>query len=411
MKKLPWYLLPVLLMGVVVGVLVGRWDANKASNDPAPRVSKNPSDSPSQASSDEVVMSVEAVNFVPMPVLDTISANGIIAPASTAEVSPRLTGAVIEQVLVDVGDVVKAGQVLAVVDNSTLKNSVIQSQADLAQAGATLEKAKADLARVEPLLAIDAVSRQEVDSYRTALRQAEASVVASQARLDTAQTSLNNSHIISPVSGVVSAKTAQVGTQVSGTPLFSIIKDGQLEWQATLEPAQASKIALGQPARLIMGEAVITGKVARLSPIANNARDITVHVALPSGTPLKSGMYQTGEFILSQAVKPAVPMSALLATDGYEYVLALSPHKNGTHKVSRVKVIAGERQGQMVALDLPEGFPLDALLVRQSGSFLNDGDTVKVASTPVPTSPAQQDPQETALPISLARPDAQTQGQ
>lgn len=122
-------------------------------------------------------------------------------------------------------------------------------------------------------------------------------------------------------------------------------------------------------------------------------------------------MYQTGEFILSQAVKPAVPMSALLATDGYEYVLALSPHKNGTHKVSRVKVIAGERQGQMVALDLPEGFPLDALLVRQSGSFLNDGDTVKVASTPVPTSPAQQDPQETALPISLARPDAQTQGQ
>lgn len=377
MKKQWWYLLPVLLLGVVIGVIGGVFA--RKFGDVAPTDTPNKAISPT-APSDDIVMTVEAVGFASVPVPDTISANGVIAPKETAEISPKLTGAVIEQVLVEVGDVIKAGQVLAVVDNSTLKDAVVQSQADLAQAEATLEKAKADLARVEPLLAIDAVSRQEVDSHRTALRQAQASVIASQARLKTAQTSLNNSHIISPVSGVVSSKSAQVGTQVSGTPLFGVIVDGQLEWQATLEPAQATKITLGQLANITVGKQTITGKVTRLAPTANSAREIVVHVSLPKGTPLKSGMYQTGEFILSQAVKPAVPVSALLSSDGYDYVLTLSPYKNGTYQVARTKVIAGQRYGQMVALDLPEGFPLDVLLVRQSGSFLSDGDVVKVVN-------------------------------
>ena len=117
-----------------------------------------------------------------------LSANGIVAAVETAEVSSQISGVAIERVLVEVGEFVKAGQVLATLDTRTFEQQLSSAEAELATAVAAQEKAAADLARTEPLLAIDAVSRQEVDAYRTALRQALANVTAAQAHVESART-------------------------------------------------------------------------------------------------------------------------------------------------------------------------------------------------------------------------------
>ncbi|WP_319922990.1 HlyD family efflux transporter periplasmic adaptor subunit [Moraxella catarrhalis] len=94
-----------------------------------------------------------------------------------------------------------------------------------------------------------------------------------------------------PVSGIISAKNAQVGAVVSGTPLFSIIIDGMLEWQAAVPPADAANIHVGQTASVEIAGRQVIGGVARLSPVTNDSRDITVHVRLLRDSSASAGMY------------------------------------------------------------------------------------------------------------------------
>lgn len=372
--NVPWYYLLGALLLIVLGVVIGRTtDTQPTQDKSAAQIAPAPAQ--------PVVMAVEAVAPSVITVAEAIVANGVVAAKQTAQVSGHLTGVGIKKVLVDVGDVVRQGQVLAVLDDSALTDVLTQAGADLAQAQASHAKAKADLARVEPLLAMDAISRQEVDAYTVALQQAAANVVASQARLTTAQTNLKNAQITAPVSGVISQKHAQVGLLTSGAPLFDIIVDGQLEWQATIAPSQASQIQLGQSAQIHLDNRSITGRVIRLSPTANSAREVVVHVLLPSGAPLKVGMYQTGQFVLASQALPAVPVSALMSTDGYDYVWTLHAKEQDIYTVKRTKVQAGNRQGDQVVVDLPP----EVLVVKQSGAFLSEGDLVRVVDVVLPT--------------------------
>lgn len=379
--KFPWWLpigaLALVALGLVLGLGIGRVSGgDKAPNDNVVGASVKSLDS--QETNTAPVMSVEAITPSSATISDAVDASGIIAARHTAQVSGRVTGAAIEQILVEVGDWVRVGQVLAILDASSFKDSHIQAQADLDQAIASAQKAHADLARTEPLLQIDAISRQQVDAYRTAAKQADAAVVAAKAKVNNTATSLNNAKITAPVSGIISERQAQVGVLTSGNPLFTIIKDGALEWQATLAPNNAAKISIGQKATLMVGDTPIVGKVTRLSPTANQGREMTVHVAIPQGAPLSAGMYQTGKFVLGQSSAPAVPTSAIMTTDGYDYVWSLTPtdQVEGLYKVVRTKVNVLGYDGDKAATNLPP----DVLIVAKSAGFLAENDIVRVAT-------------------------------
>lgn len=370
---------PVLAVALLAaGVLIGRGST-------APETT-SPQDAPQAEQSQAVVMAVEAVTPEMTQVEHSLDANGLIAAVDTAEVSGQLTGVTIDQVLVEEGDRVRAGQVLAVLDTRTLQQQTRAAEAELTTAQAAEARAAADLARTEPLLAIDAISHQEIDAYRTALTQAEANVAAAEANLITARTRQQDGNVTAPVDGIISAKNAQVGTQVAGAPLFSIIKNGTLEWQAQVAPIEASRIQIGQTAHLTIGDRIIAGRVTRLSPVANDSRDMTVHVRLPNDGALSAGMYQSGKFIFGAQTVSAVPISALMTSDGYDYVWRLTPVADGRYQVKREPITILAQKDNKIAANLPD----DALIVASSVGFLNDNDLVTVASingetTPVPT--------------------------
>lgn len=367
-NPLLWAMCAIAL--VVFGVLIGRLTA-KPSESERP-TSGTSADAPDNT---KITMTVQATTPSPMLVSDSVSASGVMSTKEIAEVSAKITGATIEQVLVEVGDHVKAGQVLAVLDKDTMSENAVQAQADYEQARASREQAQADLARVEPLLAIDAVSRQQVDSYRTALKQAQATEKASLARLSTAKSNLNNTQIIAPVAGIISAKNAQVGVLVSGTPLFSIIKGGRLEWQATLSPADAERIHVGQQAQVVVGDESVAGQVTHLSPTANAGREIVVHVAMPAHSALRAGTYQRGQFVLGSQSHHAIPSSAVMSTDGYDYVWQLAKTDQiDIYQTQRQKITVLAREQDKVATDLPS----DTLIVANGVSFLNENDLVNI---------------------------------
>lgn len=383
-SKYPWWLLPVLAVVLVIGVLVGKYwggDKDASIDSSAANKAQSANTDLKDSSNQQAVLSVETVMPSQDSIGNTLSADGTISAKDVANVSPKVNGVAIEQVLVEEGDRVKAGQVLAIFDTDAMQQQVLQAEADVAEAEATLANATADAARVLPLIEIDAISRQEADRYRTSKLQAEAALQASKARLSTQRLSVKNANVLAPVSGVISEKMAEVGMVAGGEPLFTIIKGGILEWRADIDPKLLGEVSVGTPVRvsLPVGDSVM-GKVNRIAPTADDNRQITIYASLAPNSKVRAGMYQTGEFLLGSTSAQTVPNSAIVSNDGYDYVMLVTNIKSqdgqNIGRIKQQRVSLGERFGDNVALTEP--LPADSRLVKQGGSFLNDGDLVRI---------------------------------
>lgn len=382
-SKFPVWFLPVLAAVLVIGVLLGRYwggstDAEVKAVSSGAQSNNVATDS---TASEQAVLSVETVIPSQESIGNMLTADGTISAKDTANVSAKVNGVAIERILVEEGDRVKAGQVLAVFDTDAMEQQVVQAQADVAEAEATLANASADAARVLPLLDIDAISKQEADRYRTSELRARASLQASKARLSNQQLNLENAKVVAPVNGIISDKMVEVGMVAGGEPLFTIIKNGVLEWRADIDPKLIGDVTIGTPVKVSLPrDQSVMGQVSRIAPTADNNRQITIYVSLAANPAVRAGMYQTGEFMLGSASMQTVPNSAIVSNDGYDYVMLVTDVKTQNDKtlgrIQQQRVTLGERIGDSVALTEP--LPADSRLVKQGGSFLNDGDLVRI---------------------------------
>lgn len=398
--KPPIWLWPVLAAVLVIGVLLGKYwgnDSNAATDESATSNSvANDQATGSDASIEQSVLSVETVSPSQDDIGSTLSADGTINAKDTANVSAKVNGVAIERILVEESDRVRAGQVLAVFDTDAMEQQVLQAQADVAEAEATLANASADAARVLPLIDIDAISKQEADRYRTSEVRARASLQASKARLSNQRLTLENSKVVAPVSGIISKKMVEVGQVAGGDPLFTIIKGGVLEWRADIDPKLVGDINVGTPVQVSLpGGDTVMGQVNRIAPTADNNRQITIYASLAANSKIRAGMYQTGEFLLGSTSTQTIPNSAVVSNDGYDYVMLVTESTTrddrSMGRIKQQRVTLGERLGESVAMLEP--LPSDSRIVKQGGSFLNDGDLVRVVDGVTQTSkPAQAQP-------------------
>lgn len=383
-SKLPAWVIPVLIAMLVIGVLLGRyWGNDEVANDTSVTATNTQTD---EANSDtqtaeQAVLSVETVMPSQDSIGNTLSAEGTISAKDTANVSAKVNGVAIERVLVEEGQRVKAGQVLAIFDTDAMEQQVLQAEADVAEAEATLANASADAARVLPLIDIDAISKQEADRYRTSELRARASLQASKARLSNQRLTLENANVVAPVSGIISGKMVEVGMVSGGEPLFTIIKNGALEWQADIDPKLIGEVSVGTPVKVSLpNNQSVMGEVSRIAPTADNNRQITIYASLAANSGARAGMYQTGEFLLGSTSMQTVPNAAIVSNDGYDYVMLVTNLKTQNNEttgvIKRQRVTLGERLGNSVAMTEP--LPTEARLVKQGGSFLNDGDVVRI---------------------------------
>lgn len=154
---------------------------------------------------------VGVVTVHPQTVALTVELPGRLESLRTADVRAQV-GGIIQKRLFQEGSYVRAGQPLYQIDSSTYEASLESARAQLATAQATLAKADADLARYKPLVAADAISKQEYDAAVTAKRSAEAGVKAAQAAIKSAGINLNRSRITAPISGFIGQSKVSEGT-------------------------------------------------------------------------------------------------------------------------------------------------------------------------------------------------------
>jgi HlyD family secretion protein len=304
-----------------------------------------------------------------------VSANGNIAAWQEAILGAEVNGARLAQVLVNVGDVVKRGQVLASFAPDMIQAELAQSKAALAEAEANLAEATANAQRARELQASGALSAQQINQYLTGERTAQARLNALRAASKVQQLRLAQTQVLAPDNGVISARSATVGAVVpAGLELFKLIRQGRLEWRAEVAANELSQIKPGMVARVTTaGGATVNGTVRMVAPTVDaSTRNGMVFVDLPQPGPAKSGMFARGEFDIGSSQALTLPQTAVLLRDGFSYVFKLGPE----NKVVQAKVTVGRRVGDRI--EVTSGVEPAVRVVASGGAFLADGDTVKV---------------------------------
>jgi RND family efflux transporter MFP subunit len=310
-------------------------------------------------------------------------ANGNVAAWQEAVVGSEAGGLRLTDVRVNVGDRVKAGDVLAVFAADAVQADMAQATAALMEAEASAADAANNAQRSRTLKDSGALSTQQINQFATGAQTAQARVEAARAAVSTQRLRLRHTRVLAPDDGVISARSATVGAVVpAGAELFRMIRQGRLEWRAEVTAPELGNIQPGAAATLAApGGAEIRGRVRMVAPtvdLQNRTALVYVDLLPPDngGLSLRAGMYARGEFDLGSAPGLTVPQQAVVVRDGFSYVFRLEQD----NRVSQVKVRTGRRQGERV--EIVEGIAPDALLVLDGAGFLNDGDLVRRADGP-----------------------------
>ncbi len=313
----------------------------------------------------------------------TFAANGNIMAWQEAIIGAQVDGLRLREVRVNVGDAVKAGQVLATFAPETLEAELAQSRANVAEAEATLTEAQANAERTKLLGANGALSSQQIQQYLTAAKTAEARLAVARAMLQASLMRVAHTQVLAPDSGTISARAATLGAVVmNGQELFRMVRKDRLEWRAEVTAAELSRIQVGQKVNVITpAGAHVAGKVRVIAPTVDpQTRNVQVYVDLAPGTAAKAGMFARGEFALDASPGLTVPRQAVVVRDGFSYVFVVRPDQ----RVTQQKVMVGRRLADHI--EIIEGVSQDTRLVAQGAGFLNDGDLVKVTAAPAPAS-------------------------
>ncbi len=304
-----------------------------------------------------------------------LAANGNVAAWQEASIGAEASGLRLTQVLVNVGDSVKKGQLLATFAGDAVQADVAQAKAALMEAQANALDAAANAERARTLQNTGALSTQQINQYLTAEKTAAARVQAAQATLSAQGVRTQNTQVRAPDNGVISARGATVGAVVGGgTELFRMIRGGRLEWRAEVISNEIASIKPGAKAKVTAASgAQVEGTVRTVAPTIDAAtRNALVYVDLPANAGVKAGMFAKGEFALGSANALTLPQQALVLRDGFTYAMRVEAN----NKVTQVKLETGRRVGDSV--EIKQGAKPSDRFVASGASFLADGDTVKV---------------------------------
>lgn len=329
-----------------------------------------PADTPSKAA-----LTVTLVTPATSVWAEQIAASGSVTAWQESIIGAEVGALKLDEVLVNVGDAVRQGQVLARFNDETTRATLAQVEASVAMAEANLALARDQADRARRLDGTGTVSRETLLQQEAAEKTSAAQLASAQAQFAAQRLNLQHTQVLAPDDGLISARSATVGAVLGGgAELFRMIRQGRLEWRAEVPVDRLASVAPGQEVTLRpAGHPSVNGRVRQVAPkVDAGTGSGTVYVDLPEPGTLKAGMYAAGDIRLSESPALHIPESALVYRDGYTYVMKVDANR----QVHRLKVTTGRRQGTTV--EILQGVTAGDQLVVSGGSFLNEGDTVLV---------------------------------
>ena len=293
---------------------------------------------------------------------DTVTLTGTVQAQNEVNLSFRVDGRMIERT-VQVGDAVRAGQVIARLDPQNEESALQSAKAQGTAAQARLVEARNHFARMKDLISDNSVSRASYDQAEAALRTAESAVESAQSQITLAQNRLGYTTLVSDVAGVVTLAGPEPGEVVgAGRMIVQVAREGARDAVFDV-PARVKDAAPANPRIQVTltGDPKVTAagtirEVApRADPITGTFR-VRVRLVDPPAA-MRLGSTVTGRMALAGGVAIEVPPSAVTRSDGRAAVWVVDP-KTGTvasrsieirsSDPNRVEVASGLKAGDVV---------------------------------------------------------------
>ncbi len=331
---------------------------------------------------------------------------GTLVPRDEILVSPEIEGLRITELLVEEGDRVAKGQVLArlsleMIETQEAANraaiaraqgAIIQARSQIVQADAANLEAKQALERAQALVrtgnATAATLEQRVSTAQSAegkLAAAKGGLELAQADLATAKAQANEialrrarTEIRAPEAGIINRRTARIGATATavGEPLFRLIARGEIELEGDVPETALPRLRPGDPAILDLDRGkTLAGKVRRVYPEVDRMTRLgKVRISLDPEATLYIGAFARGRVEVARRTGVTVPLAAVLyAADGTASVLSVVDGKVESRKVTTGLSAEG-------FTEIPSGLSANEMVVARSGSFLRDGDRVRAVA-------------------------------
>lgn len=313
---------------------------------------------------------------------DTITLTGTVQAQTEINESFRIGGRLIER-NVEIGDIVRPGQLLARLDPQNEESSLQAARAQLVAAQAQLVEARNNHARMRDLVAENAVSRAAFDQAVAVLQTAESQVNSARANVDLAQNRLGYTQLNATAAGVVTARGAEPGEVVgAGSMVVQVAREGARDAVFDV-PAQVKDSAarkMGITVSLVDDPKITaTGTVREVSPRADPVTGtFAVRVQLRDPPPLmRLGSTVTGRVKLDTAPTIQIPAAALVRADGGVAVWVYDPAA-GTVATRSITVAGSNETTVQVASGLNPG----DVVVTAGVQALRPGQKVRPLETP-----------------------------
>jgi RND family efflux transporter MFP subunit len=293
----------------------------------------------------------------------------------------RVAGKVTER-LVDVGDRVSHGEVLARLDDVDYQLAVRRSEADLASAQKQVEITELAYRRADSLRSKNITSQSELEQAALARDQAVSARQSAQSALDQARNQVAYTELKSDQNGIVTNVSADIGQVVSiGTPVMAVAVDGGKEVQVALPEVEVGQFKPGKTIKVRFWSAtdlVLDGKVREVAGSADTqSRTFAVRVSLPEDPRVLLGMTATIEATEDNAVQTwSIPLAALGKKEGQPVVWIVDRQK-GTVSSRTVAVADFSDDGVRISQGLEKG----DLVVSAGTQFMHEDMKVKLPET------------------------------
>jgi len=337
---------------------------------------------------------------------ESILVTGSLIAKEEVLVPPQIDGYRVTELLVEEGDRVAEGQVLARLDSNTLEAqlaqleaqvtradaAIAQARSNITQAEATQKQAEAAFVRAQGLVQSGTTSRAVFEEREAASRTAAAAVTSSQdglrvseadktqilAQIRESKLRLSYTEIKAPRAGLVSKRNAKLGAVASaaGDPMFRIIAKGEVELDAEVPEIYMPKLTQGMPGRIdVTGLAERGGTIRLISPeVDRTTRLGRVRIFIGEDKDLRVGTFARGIIDIARSDGLGVPATAVLNQGDVQTVQVVQEGRVQTRRVrtglasnGKAEIVEGLREGELVVL--------------RSGTLLRDGDAVRAVST------------------------------
>lgn len=331
---------------------------------------------PNDAPKDKVVRLVETVTVAAEPVSESISTTGEIRARVQSDLSFRVSGRITER-LVDVGDRVKAGDIIARIDKQEQQADLQVAMAGLLSAEAQLTQSQQAFDRQESLFKTSFSTRAALDLAQATLLRAKATAESAQAMVDSARDALDQTDLKADADGVITARSAEVGQVAQAAQLiFTLAHDGPRDAVVNADET----VLLGREledeveVRPISGGPAMKAKVREVSPaIDKSTGTIRVKLGLEGDPQVRLGspVIAIGRYKPETMIK--LPWSAMTSDAGQTAVWVVDPKTNAV-SIRAIDVMSYGRGDFSVRSGVKPG----EIVVASGSKFLSAGELVAI---------------------------------